>query len=176
MKHCTLVVLVLGSASAFVSKPRLGWLPRTILCSDKSTLSDWVVEGLEDDEGSITSSSATRAGENDVLPLGGLCVGNVRVLAADSDFEDSSDDTHFPVRLLVGRNGWGTGVHPTTRLCLEWLAKSDVIQGGETILDYGCGSGILSIAAMHQGASKALGVDVEAEALVTAERNLELNG
>ena len=43
-------------------------------------------------------------------------------------------------------------------------------------MDYGCGSGILSIAALHYGASQCIGVDVEAEALVTAERNIELNG
>ena len=77
---------------------------------------------------------------------------------------------------LVGRNGWGTGVHPTTRLCLEWLCDDAILQGGETVLDYGCGSGVLSIAALHLGAAKCIGVDVEAEALVTAVRNVELNG
>jgi ribosomal protein L11 methyltransferase len=56
---------------------------------------------------------------------------------------------------------------------LEWLVRA--VQGGEIILDYGCGSGILSIAALHYGASKCIGVDIEAEALVTAERNVELN-
>ncbi|KAK1744822.1 ribosomal protein L11 methyltransferase-like protein, partial [Skeletonema marinoi] len=71
--------------------------------------------------------------------------------------------------------GWGTGVHPTTRLCLEWLGDHGV-KDGDILLDYGCGSGILSIAALHFGASRCIGVDVEAEALVTAERNIELNG
>jgi ribosomal protein L11 methyltransferase len=97
-------------------------------------------------------------------------------LAADaSPTLEECDDSLFPIRLLVGRNGWGTGVHPTTRLCLEWICDDDIIQGGEIVLDYGCGSGILSIAALHSGASRAIGVDIEAEALVTAERNLELN-
>ena len=95
MKHCILVVLVLG----IVSKPsvNVGRLPRTTLCSDKSTLSDWVVEGLEDDEGSITSSSATRAGENDVLPLGGLCIGNVWVCQ-----QGYQGLTKSPPRVLTG--------------------------------------------------------------------------
>jgi ribosomal protein L11 methyltransferase len=59
-------------------------------------------------------------------------------------------------------------------LCLEWLC--DAVQDGDTLLDYGCGSGILSIAALHKGAARAIGVDVEAEALVASTRNMELNG
>jgi ribosomal protein L11 methylase PrmA len=70
----------------------------------------------------------------------------------------------------------GTGVHPTTRLCLEWICQSRTIQGGEVFMDYGCGSGILSIAALHLDAARIVGVDIEAEALVTTERNLQGNG
>ena len=140
-----------------------------------SRLTDWVIENLEDDTSKITSFSSTKAGENDTLPSQGLCMAGVRIMATDSlTKNDEFDDEYFPIRLLVGRNGWGTGVHPTTRLCLEWLSTS--VQGGELVMDYGCGSGILSIAALHYGASKCIGVDVEAEALVTAERNIELNG
>jgi len=51
---------------------------------------------------------------------------------------------------------WGTGCHPTTRLCLEWL--SDVIQGGEHVLDFGCGSGVLAAGALALGASKVTAV------------------
>lgn len=140
-----------------------------------SRLTDWVIENLEDETSKITSFSTTKAGENDTLPPQGLCIAGVRIMAADSlKTNDKLDGEYFPIRLLVGRNGWGTGVHPTTRLCLEWLSTS--VQGGELVMDYGCGSGILSIAALHYGASKCIGVDVEAEALVTAERNIELNG
>jgi ribosomal protein L11 methylase PrmA len=85
-----------------------------------------------------------------------------------------NDDELIPIRLLAARNGWGSGVHPTTRLCLEWIC--DNTRDGDILLDYGCGSGILSIASIHMGASRCIGVDVEAEALVTAERNFELNG
>ena len=63
---------------------------------------------------------------------------------------------------------FGTGSHPTTRLCLRWLDSH--LQGGETILDYGCGSGILAIAALKLGAAEAVGVDVDAQA-VTASRD-----
>lgn len=68
---------------------------------------------------------------------------------------------------------FGTGSHPSTRMCLLWLERS--IRGGERVLDYGCGSGILAIAALRLGASAALGVDVDAQALVAAQANAERN-
>lgn len=69
---------------------------------------------------------------------------------------------------------FGTGSHPSTRLCLQWLERT--IRGGERVLDYGCGSGILAIAAMRLGASVALGVDVDPQALPAARANAERNG
>lgn len=68
---------------------------------------------------------------------------------------------------------FGTGGHPTTRLCLGWLERT--VQGGERILDYGCGSGILAIAALRLGAREALGVDVDPLALVAARANAARN-
>lgn len=68
---------------------------------------------------------------------------------------------------------FGTGSHPTTRLCLEWLAEA--IGGGERVLDYGCGSGILAIAAMKLGASAAAGVDIDPQAVLAATRNADQN-
>jgi len=64
---------------------------------------------------------------------------------------------------------FGTGNHPTTRLCLRWLART--IRGGESVIDYGCGSGILAIAAMKLGAGSATGVDIDEQALVAARDN-----
>ncbi|QLG86863.1 50S ribosomal protein L11 methyltransferase [Chitinibacter bivalviorum] len=69
---------------------------------------------------------------------------------------------------------FGTGSHPTTRLCLQWLDAN--IQGGETVLDYGCGSGILAIAAMKLGAGPTDGVDIDAQAMIASEQNAEQNG
>jgi len=68
---------------------------------------------------------------------------------------------------------FGTGSHPTTRLCLQWLER--MLRGGERVLDYGCGSGILAIAALRLGAGEALGVDVDPLALVAARANAAHN-
>ena len=69
---------------------------------------------------------------------------------------------------------FGTGAHPSTRLCLQWLERS--IAGGETVLDYGCGSGILAIAALKLGARRAVGVDIDTDAVATAGDNARRNG
>lgn len=68
---------------------------------------------------------------------------------------------------------FGTGSHPTTRLCLQWLDEN--IRGGEIVLDYGCGSGILAIAALKLGAASATGIDIDAAALEVACANAEVN-
>ncbi|MER1968742.1 50S ribosomal protein L11 methyltransferase [Castellaniella sp. GW247-6E4] len=68
---------------------------------------------------------------------------------------------------------FGTGSHPTTHLCLEWL--SDHVGGGETVLDYGCGSGILAIAARLLGAARVHAVDIDEQAVLATERNAQAN-
>jgi len=82
-------------------------------------------------------------------------------------------DPHAVSLVLDPGLAFGTGSHPTTRLCLQWLERS--IRGGERILDYGCGSGILAIAALRLGAREALGVDVDPLALVAARANAARN-
>jgi ribosomal protein L11 methyltransferase len=69
---------------------------------------------------------------------------------------------------------FGTGSHASTRLVLEFLEAA--IRGGESVLDYGCGSGILGIAAAKLGAARIDAVDVDAQALETAAENARLNG
>jgi ribosomal protein L11 methyltransferase len=68
---------------------------------------------------------------------------------------------------------FGTGSHPTTHLCLAWLA--DNLRPGETVLDYGCGSGILAIAAKKLGAGRTLGVDIDPQAILASRQNAEQN-
>jgi ribosomal protein L11 methyltransferase len=69
---------------------------------------------------------------------------------------------------------FGTGSHPTTRLCLEWLALE--LRRQASVLDYGCGSGILAIAAAKLGASRVVGVDVDPHAVDAARANAATNG
>jgi ribosomal protein L11 methyltransferase len=68
---------------------------------------------------------------------------------------------------------FGTGTHPTTALCLEWLASHDL--SGKTVIDYGCGSGILAVAAVLLGANKAYAVDIDPQAITATESNAEKN-
>ncbi|MDD2722502.1 MAG: 50S ribosomal protein L11 methyltransferase [Methylovulum sp.] len=64
---------------------------------------------------------------------------------------------------------FGTGTHPTTALCLEWLAGNDLT--GKTVIDYGCGSGILAVAAVLLGASRVIAVDIDPQALTATHDN-----
>ncbi len=68
---------------------------------------------------------------------------------------------------------FGTGTHPTTFLCLQWLAAQEL--KGQDIIDYGCGSGILAIGALLKGANKAVGVDIDPQALIATRENTQRN-
>jgi len=69
---------------------------------------------------------------------------------------------------------FGTGTHATTAMCLEWLDGRDL--RGRAVVDYGCGSGILAIAALKLGASTALAVDIDPQALIATRENAARNG
>lgn len=69
---------------------------------------------------------------------------------------------------------FGTGTHASTALCLEWIARHDM--HGRTVLDFGCGSGILAIAALKRGARTAVGVDIDTQALTVSRENAARNG
>ena len=85
---------------------------------------------------------------------------------------ESPDASRIPSRIDPGM-AFGTGTHPTTQLCLEFL-ESYTPQGGN-LIDIGCGSGILSIAALKLGARRAFGVDVEPESVQASIENATVN-
>lgn len=87
-------------------------------------------------------------------------------------WHEPPDDDAVVVRLDPGM-AFGTGSHPTTRLALEFLARE--IRGGERVLDYGCGSGILAIAAAKLGAGRSDGVDLDPQALQATVDNAREN-
>ena len=68
---------------------------------------------------------------------------------------------------------FGTGSHPSTHLCLEWLIKE--VKINDCVLDYGCGSGILSIAAKKCGAKEVIGVDIDPQAIISSTHNAKEN-
>lgn len=90
--------------------------------------------------------------------------------------------THLPspepeiatVRLDPGL-AFGTGTHPTTALCLEWLSEHYPEINNETIIDYGCGSGILGIAGLLLGAKECFSTDIDPQAIYATEQNAERN-
>ena len=89
-----------------------------------------------------------------------------------------ADDARVPagligVKLHMGL-AFGTGEHPTTALCLEWLDAT--LEAGASVLDYGCGSGVLAIAALALGARRAWAIDNDEQALIATRDNARLNG
>jgi ribosomal protein L11 methyltransferase len=89
-----------------------------------------------------------------------------------------ADDEHVPddravVRINMGL-AFGTGEHPTTALCLDWLERH--VTSGTTVLDYGCGSGVLALAALVLGAQRAFAVDNDEQALLATRANASING
>jgi ribosomal protein L11 methyltransferase len=69
---------------------------------------------------------------------------------------------------------FGTGTHPTTALCLTWLDSAEL--ANKTVIDYGCGSGILAIAAAKLGANRVWAVDIDSQALMSSAQNVKENG
>lgn len=87
-------------------------------------------------------------------------------------WHETPDNTAINLRLDPGL-AFGTGSHPTTHLCLQWLDSN--LSGNETVLDYGCGSGILTIAALKLGALAATGVDIDPQAIQASQDNASQN-
>lgn len=87
-------------------------------------------------------------------------------------WHDAPDPDALVLELDPGL-AFGTGSHPTTRLCMEWLEQS--VKPGQSVLDYGCGSGILAILAKKCGANPVIGIDIDPQAVDSARQNSERN-
>ncbi|MEH6785445.1 MAG: 50S ribosomal protein L11 methyltransferase [Alcanivorax jadensis] len=88
-------------------------------------------------------------------------------------WSESPDPQAVNLKLDPGL-AFGTGTHETTALCLEWLDRTDL--HGKAVLDFGCGSGVLAIAALLLGAGNATGTDIDSQALTASEDNARNNG
>lgn len=126
---------------------------------------DWQISSLQQD--TVEDQPWERAWMDSFQPM---CFGQ-RLWIYPSWSEIPDDDS---VKLLLDPGlAFGTGTHPTTALCLEWLDAQDMT--GKTVLDYGCGSGILAIAALKLGAKHAIGTDIDPQALQATQDNAERN-
>ena len=126
------------------------------------------------------------------LPPGAIAIEHVEDRAWEREWLKDFRPMRFGRRLCVAPAGqrpdapapvileldpglaFGTGTHATTGLCLEWLDGR--IQGGERVLDYGCGSGILALAALKLGARSAVAFDIDPQALTATRENAAKNG
>jgi len=95
-----------------------------------------------------------------------------RLLVAPSWHANDPADPRVRIVLDPGL-AFGTGSHPTTRMCLLWLCEE--LRPGQSVIDYGCGSGILAIAAARLGAAAVTGVDIDPQALASAAANARVN-
>lgn len=100
------------------------------------------------------------------LPIG------KKLIVVPAWLESPSQD-RIPIRMDPGM-AFGTGTHPTTQLCLEIVEER--VRPGDTVIDVGCGSGILSIAAIKLGARRALAVDIDPLAIPVVQENARVNG
>lgn len=82
-------------------------------------------------------------------------------------------DPHAVNVMLDPGLAFGTGTHPTTALCLRWLDGLDLL--AKTVVDFGCGSGILGIAAIKLGAQRVIGIDIDPQALLSSQNNADRN-
>ena len=90
-----------------------------------------------------------------------------------ASWHDLPADAKLVMRMDPGL-AFGTGSHPTTKLVLQFLEQE--IHGGERVLDYGCGSGVLAIAAAKLGASRVMAVDIDPQAVAVTDENSRANG
>ena len=143
--------------------------------------------GESDDAASIIKAAAQECGLNDLKYTGEILEDQdwVRLTQAQFDpiqisdrlwitpsWHEAPDANAVNLQLDPGL-AFGTGSHPTTRLCLQWLDNN--LKGGESVLDYGCGSGILTIAALKLGAASAVGVDIDPQAIAAGTDNAVQN-
>jgi ribosomal protein L11 methyltransferase len=108
-----------------------------------------------------------------------VCPGGQRppVNSGDPATERADEETAVVIELDPGL-AFGTGTHATTALCLEWLDSGvgSWLESAQLMIDYGCGSGILAIAALKLGARQAVAMDIDAQALLATRENAERNG
>lgn len=125
--------------------------------------------GVDRDDISVSPASGRDAGSVWVLAPRPISIGRLRVVPAGTEGEAD-------VLRLVDAPVFGTGLHPTTALCLEVLEEEARIALPDAVLDVGTGSGILVLAALMLGVPRAAAVDIDDDAVCVAAENARING
>lgn len=168
MQHFALAVFCLFSVS--VSGLKIARLP---------SLDKWSrMASLATDTSSCTGNAGTillsnKACRSTIGPFDIIaeeCEGDISQMNFDNIVPTNKD----VIRLMDVGSGWGNGAHPTTKLCLKFILQT--VKKGDKVLDYGTGSGILSIAAAKLGADHCVAVDIDEDTLIAAEINGRING
>ncbi len=124
--------------------------------------------GVDVDDISVSPATGRDAGSVWVLSPRPVSIGGLRIVPAHTDAEPGA-------LRLVDAAAFGTGLHPTTALCLEVLEEEVRIAPPDSVLDVGTGSGVLALAALMLGVPRALGIDIDDEALRVASENARIN-
>jgi ribosomal protein L11 methyltransferase len=128
-----------------------------------------IASALGVDDVAISPAHGRDAGSVWILRPRPIQIGRLRIVPADH--EPAADTLR-----LIDADAFGTGLHPTTALCVEALEALVTISPPEAVLDVGTGSGVLALSALMMGVPRALGIDIDAEALRIAADNARLNG
>jgi ribosomal protein L11 methyltransferase len=127
-----------------------------------------VASALGVDDIAVSPATGRDAGSVWVLSPRPIRVGRLQIVPADAEAKPGD-------LRLVDAAAFGTGLHPTTALCLEALEEAVQIDSPEAVLDVGTGSGVLALAALMMGIPRALALDIDAEALRVAAENARIN-
>jgi ribosomal protein L11 methyltransferase len=129
---------------------------------------DEVARALGLDDLSASPAVGRDAGSVWVLSPRPIRIGRLRIVPAHSETEPGA-------LRLVDASAFGTGLHPTTALCLEAIDEAALTAAPDVILDVGTGSGVLALGALVLGVPRALGIDIDEEALRVASANARIN-
>lgn len=162
---------VCASSLTTTSSPRVyGALASTVKWTPLASTASGSFNSAEIVNSVLLSNKACRTSIGPFEIVAEECDGDISLM----NFDDMEITDAKTIRLLDVGSGWGNGAHPTTKLCMKFILKT--VSKGDKVLDYGTGSGILSIAAAKLGASHCIAVDIDEDTLIAAEINGRING
>lgn len=183
LEHGALAVSLSDAADSPVFEPGVGELklwPESIVTglfaggTDLASLRDQLIlAGLSSAAHIRIESLEERAWEREWLKNFAAMRFGQRLWVSPHEADEVWPDDAVVLRMDPGL-AFGTGTHPTTRLCLQWLDSADL--AGQSVIDYGCGSGVLAVAAALLGAAEVIAFDIDPQAALATLENARANG